>query len=36
VPELAEYRKRIKDRLNALNLAIDSMGDIPSLLQQGV
>lgn len=33
VPELAEYRKRAKERLNAMNLAIEAMGDIPEQLK---
>ena len=33
VPELAESRKRTRDRLAALNLAIEAMGDIPEQIK---
>ena len=32
VPELAECRKRTRERLGAMNLAIEAMGGIPEEL----
>lgn len=33
VPELAEFRKRTREKLSALNMALEAMGDIPEQLK---